>query len=220
MNDLTPTDPALAAPLPAPKQARAVLTRQKLLEATITCLARLGYAGTSTTAVVKEAGVSQGALFRYFPTRTQLIGAAIADLFERFVRDYDGAFQAAVRAEGGDRVTLALRLLWTVFTAPPMHAVFEVYLAARTDSDLAAAIAPALHQHRANMLAEARAIFPDLAAIPDFELVILGVIATLQGVALQHAALRDDAAAASELQFVHRICARELRGLREEAAAR
>jgi AcrR family transcriptional regulator len=207
----------LPTPLPAPKQARAVATRQKLLEATVTCLAHLGYAGTSTTAVAKEAGVSQGALFRYFPTRTQLIGAAIADLFERFVSDYDGAFQAASRAET-DRVAVAIRLLWTVFTAPPMHAVFEVYLAARTDPDLAAAIAPALLRHRQNMLVEARSLFPDMAASPDFESVILGVVATLQGVALQHVALRDDVAASQELRFVHRICVREIHALQDPGA--
>ncbi|MCB9787608.1 MAG: TetR/AcrR family transcriptional regulator [Deltaproteobacteria bacterium] len=205
-------------PLPEPKQARAVATRNSLLEATITCLARSGYAGTTTTEIVREAGVSQGALFRYFPTRTQLLGAAIADLFERFVRDYDGAFQAAARGRS-DRIAVAIDLLWQVFTAPPMHAVFEVYLAARTDADLAAAIAPALARHRQNMLAEARALFPELAATPDFELVILGVIATLQGVALQHVALPDRDATATELRFVHRICLRELRGLQEEALA-
>jgi AcrR family transcriptional regulator len=215
MNTRSPAQAPQDADLPAPKQARAVATRQKILDATVTCLARLGYAGCSTTAVVREAGVSQGALFRYFPTRSQLLGAAIADLFERFVRDYDGAFQAAA-AGGEDRISVAIGLLWQVFTAPPMHAVFEIYLAARTDPDLAAAIAPALMLHRENMLAEARALFPELASACDFEVVIMGVIATLQGVALQHAALRDASAAELELRFVRRLCARELAGLREE----
>ena len=50
----------------------------KLVEATIGCLAELGYSGTSTGAICKRAGVSQGGMFRHFGTRLELIAAAAA----------------------------------------------------------------------------------------------------------------------------------------------
>ena len=77
--------PRLDAPPPARRtqQERRDSTRTRLLEATVECLVELGYARTTTLAVAQRAEVSQGALFKHFPTKAALLGAAVERLFPR-----------------------------------------------------------------------------------------------------------------------------------------
>ena len=60
-----------------PKQDRSRATRRRLLEATIDCLAELGWGATTVGVVAERAGVSRGATQHHFPTREDLITAAI-----------------------------------------------------------------------------------------------------------------------------------------------
>ena len=56
---------------------RSATTRTALLDATIECLAELGYSGTTTAEVVRRAGLSRGAQVHHFPTKALLIAAAL-----------------------------------------------------------------------------------------------------------------------------------------------
>ena len=62
-----------------PKQDRSRATRQRLLEATVHCLAELGWSAATVSVIADEAGISRGALQHHFPTRQELI-AAVATL--------------------------------------------------------------------------------------------------------------------------------------------
>ena len=50
--------------VPRPTQARAVATRQRIVDATLACLVEHGYAGASTARIANEAEVSEGAVFK------------------------------------------------------------------------------------------------------------------------------------------------------------
>lgn len=65
---------------------RGALTRQRLLEATIECLAELGYARMSTNDVVRRTGVSRGALAHHFPSKAHLVAEAAAYLISRRIK--------------------------------------------------------------------------------------------------------------------------------------
>ncbi len=56
--------------------------RQRLLEATVDCLVEHGWSGTSTTLVSQRAGVSRGAQLHHFPTKNDLVLAAVEHLSE------------------------------------------------------------------------------------------------------------------------------------------
>jgi len=56
-----------------PKQMRAEKTRQKLIDATIECLAKHGYAGAQLGLISDVAGVSRRPRQYYFPTRISLM---------------------------------------------------------------------------------------------------------------------------------------------------
>lgn len=173
------------SPTLAPKRrsqaSRRAATRAKLLEAVVDCLVRLGFAKTTTTEICKAAGVSQGALFKHFPTKTALMAAAAERLFSSLVDDYRSEFG---RMAGEDRIDDAIRLLWSVFERPRLHAAFELYVAARVDVELAASLEPVARAHRDNLHALARDYFPEAGGDERFEATVDFIIDAFQGAAL------------------------------------
>ena len=53
--------------------------RLVIIDAALTCFAAHGYAGTSTAAICRQAGIGSGTFFHYFPTKQQVL-LAILDL--------------------------------------------------------------------------------------------------------------------------------------------
>lgn len=62
-------------PRKRPRQTRAQDTVEVILEATSRVLGRHGYEGCSTNRVAREAGVSIGSLYQYFPSKEALLAA-------------------------------------------------------------------------------------------------------------------------------------------------
>jgi AcrR family transcriptional regulator len=196
-----------------PQQARSHATHARLIEAAAECLVQKGYAGTSTQAVAQGAGVSQGALFKHFPSKAELLGAAVQHLLASLVRSFQGelARRLSGAAGGGsrERVGPAVGALWAVFRSAELSALLEVYVAARTDAVLEAQLGPALEAHNAQILDEARRLFPEAASHPEFEGAIAAVVYAMQGAAVGvfGPAARDDGA---NLAFFERLALREL----------
>ena len=71
----------------APKQDRSRITRERLLGASIDLLATQGWAATTVGAVAAAAGVSRGAAQHHFPTREDLITAALGHMIEQRIED-------------------------------------------------------------------------------------------------------------------------------------
>ena len=128
-----------------PTQAeRRAATRSTLLDAAAEVLVERGLAGFTTTAVTDRAGVSNGALFRHFPTRLDLVAATVEDVLVRLRTTYETTF-----GDLPDRpdVETVLDLLWSAMSDVQFGAVLEVYTQARTDTDLLAAIHPIVTEH-------------------------------------------------------------------------
>jgi AcrR family transcriptional regulator len=58
---------------------RHLARRLVIIDAALTCFAAHGYAGTSTAAICRQAGIGSGTFFHYFPTKQQVL-LAILDL--------------------------------------------------------------------------------------------------------------------------------------------
>lgn len=195
--------------LSPPKQDRARVTRNKLLEAAGRALCELGFAGTTTTVVSKRAGVSQGALYKHFGSKQQLIAATTEHLFEGLIDHFQEAFSKT--STGSDPIARALPALWAVFLTPELYAVVELYIGARTDERLREALVPVLLKHRDNLRAEARALFPEAASHnPRFDVVVDSLMAALQGAAVSAAVLGSVAEAVELGAFLEEMCRREL----------
>lgn len=114
--------------------------RQRLLEATVECLVEHGWSGTSTTLVSQRAGVSRGAQLHHFPTKNDLVLAAVAHLTD--VRAEELRVAADRLPSGPRRTRAVLDMLADHFTGPVFTAALELWVAARTDPALHAAVVP------------------------------------------------------------------------------
>ncbi|MEN3359659.1 MAG: hypothetical protein V7637_3641 [Mycobacteriales bacterium] len=129
-----------AQPPPSRQEERSRSTRLRLLEATVGCLVDVGWSGTTTTLVAERAGVSRGAQLHHYPAKSALVLAAVEHLAERRAAELRSEVDALPR--GRSRVGATVDLLAAVFTGPLFVATLEVWVAARTDEQLRAALVP------------------------------------------------------------------------------
>lgn len=77
------TDDALAragaAPAATPGEIHRAGQRRRILTAAVACFAREGFHGASMQKICAAAGMSPGALYRYFPSKEALIAAIVED---------------------------------------------------------------------------------------------------------------------------------------------
>ena len=196
--------------LPAPQQARAIATRAKLIDAASTLLVEAGLRGTTTAAVAARASVSQGALFKHFPTKLDLLASITEALLASLVSAFRGALPKRVPADLDARLRIGVSALWRVFRLPATQGLFEIYLAARTDPDLGRVLEPLLAQHRDNIHRAARARPPECAARPALTAGVDAVVYAMQGVALGVFS-NDERREREHLAFFERLAVHELR---------
>jgi AcrR family transcriptional regulator len=176
--------PALAKPARRTQQERRDGTQRKLVDATLACLTELGHARTTTTEIVRVAGVSQGALFKHYASKAELLAAAIAHLFEELVAGYQATFAALPK--GKATPDAAFELLWSIFTGPRLAIAFELYVVGRTDPALRASLEPVVRRHRAMLTAGARTLFPRAAeAHTDFDAWIDLLMCAMEGLVIE-----------------------------------
>lgn len=159
---------------------RRTATRGRLLEAAVGCLEERGYAATTTQEVCRRAGLSQGALFKHYPTKSALLVAAVERLYSELRADFRRGIAAA--EQRSDRIRGALELLAAIFARPDVAASLELHMAARTDQALREALAPVVEQHRREILELARELFPAASTHnPRFDTYVDLVLSMLQG---------------------------------------
>lgn len=160
--------------MPQTQQDRRDATRLKLLDATIGCLVEIGYAGTTLQRVQERAGVSRGALLHHFARKEDLLVAAVHHV---------ATTQSAHLRAGAPRGRAAeLRMLRDVMSGPVFLAGLELWLAARTEPALRAALQPAEREVGQSL----RALFADADRVE-----LEGLLALLRGLAVT-SVLRDD----------------------------
>ncbi|MEU6853270.1 TetR/AcrR family transcriptional regulator [Actinacidiphila alni] len=118
-----------------PKQDRSRATRQRILEAAVSCLAEHGWSGSTVAVVCARAGVSRGAAQHHFRTREELFTAAIAHMAEQWL----GTVRERARAlpdSGGDRTYAVVDMLVTVHTGPLFRAALHLWVAAADEEQL------------------------------------------------------------------------------------
>jgi len=164
-----------------PRQARAEATRLRLLDATVASLAERGYAGTSTQAVCRQAGVSRGTLLHHFATRDALLLAALRHVLHAVVAD----FVAARLAEEPVGVEDLLSLMWAQWQGPALTAWLELAVAARTKPELQAPMRTVMRDFDALIIAAFEQLLPEGALPPDMrEGAPFFVFAVLNGLAV------------------------------------
>jgi AcrR family transcriptional regulator len=124
-----------------PKQDRSRLTRERLLGASIDLLATQGWAATTVGAVAAAAGVSRGAAQHHFPTREDLITAALGHMIEQRIEDVRSV-GLDLPDPGPERTVAVVRLIVQHYTSDLFKAALHVWTAAASDPALSDRVLP------------------------------------------------------------------------------
>lgn len=182
----------MAAPARVPQAVRSARTRTLLLDATVECLAELGYAGTTTTEVCRRAGVSRGAQLHHFPTKVELVSAAAWHTLEQ--RMAQMARTVAAAPPGTDRIHTAIDVVWSIFRESSVcDAWVELAVACRTDPELRTQVAELNERHRQVIEAMWDALFADIDRSGPFAPVATKfLLALMDGLVLHRMSGYDD----------------------------
>lgn len=153
--------------------------RDRVLGATVRCLSENGYAATTTRRVAEIAGVSQGALQHYFPSKGSLVEAAMDLVMTQLLED-----TVARSSSGGsedDRAEALIDLIWEIHTRPITPAVLELFNVARTDAKLARCVADVVTVGMGAITAIAQEALPTYAVRPGFADFVQIAMATVRG---------------------------------------
>ena len=173
-----------------PHAERSAETRGKLVEATVSCLHRFGYSGTTVSLVATEAGVSRGAMTHQFPTKVDMLLAVVRTEFDEDVVFYEQVFSE--QDPHAALIDLPVTL-WGRLNRPAAIAVTEIMLASRSDPDLAAGLRTM--QGEIDQLARsgiaARMLRAGVASRPDHGAIHRIFVAAIRGLSIEALFMRD-----------------------------
>jgi len=125
----------MSEPSPRKEQERSGRTRERLLDATLDVIFEEGWSGASTTRICERAGVSRGAQTHHYPTKVELLLAAI----ERASRAHGELVSSKTEQLGPDAHPLRtfFELVWDAMLDERYSGSWlEALTAARTDPEL------------------------------------------------------------------------------------
>jgi AcrR family transcriptional regulator len=134
-------------------------TRLQIVEAALRCFVELGYSGTTTTVIANKAGLSRGAMLHHFPSKIDIVRAAVEHLHAKRLKAFRKSIDRLPRDDGRPR--RALEAYWEHVKHPMYVAFLELWVAARTDPELAAILAPAQDSFEREWYSTAVDLFPE-----------------------------------------------------------
>jgi AcrR family transcriptional regulator len=162
---------------------KSAATREQILSAAVRCIVDLGYSRTTTMKIAERAGLSRGATLHHFPSKLDIIRAAVDYLHERRLR----AFRTSVQSipDGSDRIKAATDAYWAHATHPIFVAFFELSVAARTDKELRKILHPAQQSFDEEWYKVAQEVFPEWQSDKEaFDLALSLVQHLMEGIAV------------------------------------
>ena len=190
-----------AARAPRTQQQRRDETRRALLDAAVESLIEVGFARTTTLEVQRRANASRGALLHHFPSKTELLVAAVDHLAEMRARELK-MLAAALPDEraGRARTEAVLELLWQCFSGTFFQVAMELRTAARTDPELRPVLVTAERALRDRILSQARTLFgKDVSEHPGLERALDFTLQFMIGAAMTAVLHKDDTGRLREL---------------------
>lgn len=117
------------------------LTRDRIIVATLECIVEHGYESTTMAKIAKNAKVSQGSMQYHFPSKIDVIKAAINYLLAIRLTDHKRDLEEAPK--GVPSMAHAIDVYWQHLTEGHFIAYQDLVIAARTHPELAKVLKPA-----------------------------------------------------------------------------
>jgi AcrR family transcriptional regulator len=142
------------------QKRKSAQTRMTVLEAAIECLARYGYARTTTQLIAQQANISRGAMIHHYASKQELVESVIDYTFYRRLEHLSAQVRKLSEHE---RVVeqAGIELFWDTLLTREYQAYLELVVAARTDEDLRAIFLPKAQRFDAIWSDEIASIFPE-----------------------------------------------------------
>jgi AcrR family transcriptional regulator len=123
-----------------PQQERSRTTRRRLIEAALDSFGERGWHGVTVAGIAERAGVSRGAAQHHFPTREDLVVAAVDLLGELQIDELRA--QAADLPSGASRIERVVEMVLNLYTGPLFRAALQLWSVASTDNALREVLVP------------------------------------------------------------------------------
>ena len=169
------------------QQRKSAQTRERVLQATIDCIYDFGYTLTSTDKVAARAKLSRGAMLHHFPTRKDLIVAAVRFLNASRLQDFLKAEEPIQKSGQRSRIGAGIDVYWNQLASPQFVVFQELQVLSRTDKELREALDAALTDFDTAWRATVERLFPDLIESSAHELANLITMYLCEGMALYRA---------------------------------
>jgi AcrR family transcriptional regulator len=123
---------------PTSRQRQAAARREQILKTALTLFAAQGFDATSTRQIAKVAGIAEGLIFHYFPTKASLLTAILEDRLEGR-RAFRSELRPLLEDAGGKPAPEVLRAVasgWLATLRRDEEIVVVLFTTAQTNSEV------------------------------------------------------------------------------------
>jgi AcrR family transcriptional regulator len=120
------------------RQRQAAARREQILQTALALFAAQGFDATSTRQIAKEAGIAEGLIFHYFPTKASLLTAILEDRLEGR-RAFRSELRPLLEEAGGKPATEVLHAVasgWLATLRRDQEIVVVLFATAQTDPEV------------------------------------------------------------------------------------
>lgn len=176
---------------------RTARSKELILDATIECLLAEGYSATTTMKVQAKAGVTRGRLLHHFPSKRELLTAAVTRLgqqrLNRNLEDRTDDFSRSLArqrppaGEVGPRSDWAVTTLWAGLMHSSFFTALELWIASRTDDVLADKVRAHEKSVFERVRENAREVFgPVIATQTTYDHMFSALFSSMRGMAVTY----------------------------------
>jgi AcrR family transcriptional regulator len=136
--------------------------------------------------VAERAGVSRGAMLHHYPTKVHLMAATVYATYESDISAYQSVLTSGL--EGDVLLDALVDVAWSCFKSPGGIAQTEVWMATRSDADLAAAVIPIHAKITRRSAVGLKVVLGGKITDnkPNIEQILTYLVSALRGLALEH----------------------------------
>ena len=141
---------------------KSAIMRDTILDAALECFVSIGYANTTTARIAERAGVSRGAMLHHFPSKTELMLAAVEYLHDKLVELYNSHIgQIPIELPVDERNRRGLQGYWNYLRSDLYVAYHELCVAGRTDPELQNILEHSITRFDQGIIESNRELFPE-----------------------------------------------------------
>jgi AcrR family transcriptional regulator len=141
---------------------KSAMMRDTILDAALDCFISIGYANTTTARIAEKAKVSRGAMLHHFPSKTELMQAAVEYLHGRLLELYSSSIEkVSLDLPVDERNRKGLEGYWNYLSSDLYVAYHELCVAARTDPELQHILEDSIARFDKSVVDSNRSLFPE-----------------------------------------------------------